>query len=292
MDNIKCHLTGGIFFAILLEGLKPRSQIKTDQLSGSTDRLGETYVMTDFIYVFSGEKSTIKPNSLNSYVSEYKACIKNDSKYIPFASPTAIKAFNNELAKNPSAIVNRMEQFIVTYLSETKYEQLVKYLLDLIINDEGIDASTAFYVTATKKIEKSALANVSYIELPYFLLSVWHYIITYRTDNTKGQPTFLSLFYKECKNCVWKLNSDTHLGESILQSIDVVLPNKIKSDQNDRAQHVKDDSTVDAEQVEPIVIEEKEAEPSQSLQIINKSTIIHQNGHNNINIEHLESLNL
>lgn len=284
MENFNIHLTGGIFIAILFEGIKPRSQIKADQLSGATDRLGETYVMKDFIYVFSGETSTVKADLLSSHVSEYKACLTNVSKYIPFARPTEIKAFNNELAKNPSAVVDRMEEFIVNYLSEAKYELIVKYLLDLIIKDEGIDASTAFYVTANDKIEKSALVNIAYVELPYFLLSVWHYIITYRADNTKGRPTFEALFYKNCKNCGWNLKPNTHLGESILQPIDVVMPSKIKNDQ--------DDAGVQAEQVDPIIIDEKEAEPSQTLQIVNKSTIIHQNGHNNINIEHLESLNL
>lgn len=292
MKEPNYYLTGGIYFALLLEARKNRTRKKADQFDGTTDQLSEPDVMNGFLTVFTGENRPVNSSLFKTHVSQYKSCSINASEYLPFAQPTAINIFNNEMSYHMPNLVERMIQFITTFLSAEKYEQLVKYLIELIINDKDIDDSTSFEVTSLSKIAKHDLATQSEIELPYFLLSIWQYIITNRLDNTKGQPTFNALFCKKSKNGAWILDPNSQLGKSISQPINAFLLKKLPPHQNGHSQHVKDDSTVDAEQVEPIVIEEKEAEPSQSLQIINKSTIIHQNGHNNINIEHLESLNL
>ena len=69
----------------------------------------------------------------------------------------------------------------------------------------------------TRKFLK--IENVTEIELPIFLLSVLGFIITERSDNTKGRPTFEAWHTQSGPKSPWKYKAD--IGNSITRIITV-----------------------------------------------------------------------
>lgn len=278
------YLSGGIFFAIISEMKNARYKIKADPVDGTTDQLSDTVVMKELLYVFTGETISVANNLLNPYVSRYKACEINDANYLDFTNPIKGDSFKRNFEMKNIHLIERMQGFIIKFISEQNYESLVKALIMVISEDELIDTKEKFYISMNEFVNKDALREVKHVELDSFLISVMCYFLDKRKDNTKGRDTFEYLYDRSNKHSAWKLKQNIIFGEPLNNSINV----KLSCIEECREGAEK----MEAEPVEPIIIEEKEGENAKNLQIINKSTIVNQYGEKNIHIEHLETLNL
>lgn len=223
------YLCGGIFFCLILEACKSRTRQHKDPIDCSMDQLSDSHIMLELNYVFSGVKSTIKPDIIKVPVSQYKSCSIDRSKYLALTQASDINAFKNELKQKNCDIYARMSQFIEKYLNEKKYEILVKALIQTIINDAGIDSTEQFYTTAIKTVKKEALAKEHYIELTPFLISILYFIVNNRLANKQGRDTFLEWYEQQKKHGPWVMKQNLNLGMTIDQKIIVSFTSNQKS---------------------------------------------------------------
>ena len=108
-------------------------------------------------------------------------------------------------------------EFVSDYLNEQKLEWLVKSLIETIHYDPQIPSDCCFLISTDENIVKSDFNDIESLELEPFLLSVIHFIITYRTDNKKGRETFEKLYKQKSPRHPWKLNFPigTHFRKEI-----------------------------------------------------------------------------
>jgi hypothetical protein len=86
-------------------------------------------------------------------------------------------------------------QFIDIGSTAKNYVLLVKRLMELIRDDEGISDSHQFTVGSDgSSVSKRELDLVNEVCLPAFLLSVWKFVVTERKDNSKGAATIAAWF--------------------------------------------------------------------------------------------------
>lgn len=209
------YLCGGIFFCLILEARKSRTRQYKNPIDHSTDQLSDSHIMLELNYVFSGVKSTTELDIIKVPVSQYKSCLIDRSRYLALTQSSDINAFKNELKQKNCDIYVRMSQFIEKYLSENKYEILVKSLIKTIIDDSGISSTEQFYTTATKVVEKSVLASEHYIELAPFLVSILNFIVSNRLTNKQGRDTFLEWYEQPKKHGPWVMRQNLDLGATI-----------------------------------------------------------------------------
>ena len=216
INNIP-YLTGGIFFSLLLEARKPRNSARKN-LDGKTDGLSEPEMMRDLLYVVTGEK--IDAEKLGKDTSQYKTCSINSSTYISFDSPATKNMFDENIKKINPTFLNRMSEFIQTYIDVQKYEWLVKTSMETIYNDSSIDDEHCFLVSDCFSYNKHAILTIDYLELEYFLIGILHFILVNRPNNTLGRQTFEKWHFQENNKGSWKF-SNHKLGQSISHEVKV-----------------------------------------------------------------------
>ena len=258
------YLCGGIFFCLILEARKSRTRQHKDPIDHSMDQLSDSHIMLELNYVFSGVKSTTKPDIIKTPVSQYKSCIIDSSRYLSLTQPSDINAFKNELKQKNCDIYARMSQFIEKYLNEKKYELLIKSLIETIITDAGISNAEQFNITANEAVEKHTLASEPYIELAPFLVSIIHFIVNNRLTNKLGRDTFLEWFEKPNGHGPWIMKQNLNLGATIFQKIIVSSTSSYEVCLND--------TTLADAAVEPM--EQQEDKPNISLALEYPSNII------------------
>lgn len=218
-DNIP-YLTGGLLFGLLLEARKTRQQARTN-LQGKTDGLSDPNVMESFIFVVNGEKIDYKGDTLAKSTTQYKTCQIDANTYLPFKDPAIISTFDSDIKKASPDLLERMTRLVKSYIHEQKYEWLAKALIETISNDTGIPSNTEFKVAAGSVETKENLDKVDFIEIEYFLLSVLHYILMNRPENTLGRKTFETWYKQSSPKAAWKFCNDD-IGKTIDHVIAVI----------------------------------------------------------------------
>ena len=94
---------------------------------------------------------------------------------------------------------------------------LVRAVVDLIQQDQTIEATDEFYVGPNgEKKKKAALGDLKEVCLPSFLLGVWHYVVVNRKDNNIGKKTY-EIWCPSAGGGQRKYTA--HMGEGILDSL-------------------------------------------------------------------------
>ncbi len=213
------YFCGSIFFNLLLQARKPRSKARNKQHGGS-DGLADQDVMKGLVFVITGDELS-KTGDFSKNTSEYKTCKINNSTYIPFEEKSTVSAFIDCFNKKDPDLPLRMSELITKYFSESKYEWLVKAIIETLHDDEGISNDTVFLINQERKLAVSDLMTVETVELEIFLLSVLEYILQYRTDNSLGVDTFHTWFNRKSKGAQWKFVRDD-IGQSITHNIQII----------------------------------------------------------------------
>lgn len=290
-DNVP-QLTGGILFGLILEAKKTNSKARSGFLEEVTDGLSEPDIMKSLIDIFAGETQQ-KPywHSFKKNVSEYKKCSISSATYMPFDDQLTISLFKDSIEKNNIDTLKGMSMFINEKLSEQKLKWLVSAIIETICNDETIDNSERFKVSANNTVSKSELLSITTVEIEPFLLDVMRYIFVNKIDNALGKATFEEWYSQNGANTQWKL-SNSELGKS-LPSIEITRYNPGVEELEEQT-----DGIVEQEHVEESDTENEEeynfnTEGKESIkqQVLNNPKIINQHANNIYNIEHVENLN-
>lgn len=294
-DNVP-RLTGGILFGLILEAKKSRTRVRSNKLNcveiDKSDGLNEDDMMLSFIENFTGESiSKPKGTSFKKNVSDYKKCVISATTYLTFDDQTFIDSFETSVKQNKKDTLESMSAFISNKISEQKLEWFASAIIETICNDETIDISERFKVSANNTVSKSELLSITTVEIEPFLLDVMRYIFVNKIDNTLGKATFEEWYSQDGENRPWKF-SNSELGKS-LPNLEITRYNLSVEELNEQTagiveqEHVEESDTENEEENKF----NTEGEESMKQQVLNNPKIINQYADNIYNIEHVENLN-
>ena len=295
-DNLR--LCGGAFFLLLLEARKQRLSAK-EYYAGCTDGLSELntliglakILVPDLEEPFSSMKNTLQGN-----VHEFKACKSNGGQYFCFADPAARSSFDSVVKENYQVALHRMQAFVHSFLevsgSMKKDERLVRALVDLIDCDDSIADETLFFINEDGSAStKRELLNTSDICLESFLLGIWHFAILRPEGNDIGRGTFDILCPPKGGG---KRSYEGHLGENLSLNFNLVVLGVSVGDADPTTDDNIDFEVVDEDKQwndVQIVADENAFKGSQQQTIYNP-TIFQQQGNHNVQIAHVDKLNM
>jgi len=216
------YLCGGTLFDLLIAA-KQQARPARDKWEGGADLLSEKGLMAGLIYAVTGDEIPVYGgDSFGNCVSNYKKCEKDNSTYIPFTQASTISTYDAEVKRKNPDLLQRMSEFVDSYILSSKYKWLARAILEVISQDAEIEDSTEFAITTNDSVSKGNINGVTYVELPPFLVSVLHYIFLNRQDNEKGKTTFEAWHEQSGQRKPWRFRSDCTVGSSITQEINVV----------------------------------------------------------------------
>ncbi|KXU13510.1 hypothetical protein SORDD17_01702 [Streptococcus oralis] len=291
MSDSVPRLTGGIFFGLILEARKSRTRERSRGLN-KNDGLTDVDMMLSFIEIFAGEpQSKQRGGSLSKNVFDYKTCNVSYTTYLAFDDQTFIDSFETSVKQNKKDTLESMSVFISDKFSEQKLKWFVSAIIETICDDETIDSSEYFKVSANNTVSKSELLSITTVEIEPFLLDVMRYIFANKIDNTLGKSTFEAWYSQNAEKTPWKF-SNSELGKS-LSGLEITRYNPSMEEldeQMDRIveqEHVEESDT-ENEQEYKFNTEDKEY---MKQQILNNPKIMNQYANNIYNIEHVENIN-
>ncbi len=292
------RLCGGTFFLLLLEARKQRKTAK-DYYNGETDGLSELNTLMGLSKILVPDLQdpllTMK-NTIQGNASEYKACKTEGGQYFCFADPAARSSFDSVVKENYQEVLHRMSKFVHAFLevggSMKKDERLVRALVDLINRDNSISNETPFYINKDGSVStKREISKIDKVYLEPFLLGVWHFSVLRSEGNTIGKETFEFL-------CPPKGGGrrvyEGSLGENLDQSFDLInlgVPVDVSEDSkklDPELEFIDDDNQ---EYVGQMGSDENSFKGSPQQTIYNP-TIFQQQGNHNVQIAHVEKLNM
>lgn len=201
------YLCGGILFSLILQARKTRIKAR-DKFNSGSDGLKDTDVMMGLVKVVTGDSfESAQGGTFGKCTTQFKTCQDYGTTYIPFTDPSVISSYTSSIKQKDPDLLNRMSEFINRFINEMRSEWLVKSLIEVIQDDAEIDKNTLFDIALNKSVTKENLNSITDVELPVFLLSVLHFVITQRSDNTKGRATFEKWHTQSGKKSPWKFVS-------------------------------------------------------------------------------------
>lgn len=201
------YLCGGILFSLILQTRKTRIKAR-DKFNSGSDGLKDTDVMMELVKVVTGDSfESAQGGTFGKCTTQFKTCQDYGTTYIPFTDPSVISSYTSSIKQKDPDLLNRMSEFINRFINEMRSEWLVKSLIEVIQDDAEIDKNTLFDIALNKSVTKENLDSITEVELPVFLLSVLHFVITQRPDNKKGRATFEKWHTQNGKKSPWKFVS-------------------------------------------------------------------------------------
>ena len=188
------RLCGGTFFILVLQALRQRFGAR-EHYAGDGDGLTDPEVLAGLIKVINPDYKDPGKEKLKGTANNYKACKSSKGTYLPFDDEQVLSAFNNNVQTNYPAALNGMIKFVKEFLelgpAVHKDTNLVRALIDLILQDQSINSNEEFFIGESgERVKKSTLGDLQIVCLPSFLLGVWHYVVIYRKDNSVGKDTY------------------------------------------------------------------------------------------------------
>lgn len=292
------RLCGGIFFLLVLEARKQLKNAK-DYYSGDTEDLSELNTLSGLAKILVPDLE--KPyatmiNTLRVNTSNYKRCQDEGGQYFNFADTAARTSFDSTVRKEYPKALNRMKNFVHTFLdvggSMKKDERLVRALIDLIDHDDSITDETLFFTNADGSAStKRGVLRSENICLESFLLGVWHFSVLRKEGNTIGRDTFD--FLCPPKNG-GKREYEGRLGENFSLNFNVFSLGPPMDPPDDPKTVEPDIEFIDdyqQEYVDEMGTDENAFNDLRQQNIYNP-TIFQQQGNHNVQIAHVEKLSM
>lgn len=214
------RLCGGTFFTLVLQALRQRMNAR-EHYDGDSDGLSDPEVLVGLIRVINPAYTDPGKEKLKTIANNFKQGGNSRSVYFPFHDDQVINAFDQTVRVNYQTALNRMIGFVNDFLDMSepvhKDVNLVRAVVDLIQQDQTIEATDEFYVGPNgEKKKKAALGDLKEVCLPSFLLGVWHYVVVNRKDNNIGKKTY-EIWCPSAGGGQRKYTA--HMGEGILDSL-------------------------------------------------------------------------
>lgn len=213
------YLSGGILFNLLVEATKIKKSARS-RMSGYKDECSDSNLMKSLLKVITGEDVSQYDESVKTSTSNYKRCLAHKSSYTPQGDEVSIKTFHSSVMSNDLHIYQQMKTLTNDFLAERKMQWLVKAILETIIKDVSIGSDEEFSINCQTKLKKEQLQTVTHINLEFFLVSVWDYILRNKTNNRLGRSTFEAWYKQSGINSKWKLINED-IGTTITQNIEI-----------------------------------------------------------------------
>ena len=293
------YLSGGILFNLLVEATKIKKSARS-RMSGYKDECSDSNLMKSLLKVITGEDVSQYDESVKTSTSNYKRCLAHKSSYTPQGDEVSIKTFHSSVMSNDLHIYQQMKTLTNDFLAERKMQWLVKAILETIIKDVSIGSDEEFSINCQTKLKKEQLQTVTHINLEFFLVSVWDYILRNKTNNRLGRSTFEAWYKQSGTNSKWKLINED-IGTTITQNIEITrfeMPvyNNEKVAECSKTLDMKEDNEFFNPETDIPVVEaddisdEEEQSPKQITQTINNPKIVNQYANKIYNIEHVDHL--
>lgn len=289
MNTDTPRLCGGTFFVLLLRE-KRKIRTKKQLQNFRSDGLTNVALMEHLIRLF--DDTFIKPSgdSMDNRTSLYKKCELSEADCLPFDDDALITSFDNKVKNNYPALLFKIGEIIDFFLTsdnEAKMRELVFSILTVIRKDTTIQPTDSFYsMPDGTPITKSALLNKKELNLPSFLLGVWHYILLYRKDNTIGAATIAS-WHTAPQEKGDKHKFSSTIGHSFDHDIKISTDYEIIADAEQNAIEDTNEESQAEDDAEPI--------PVQPVPIVNQAIQnqfnFYQTG-NGINIGHADKVEI
>jgi len=284
------YLCGGIFFALLIQ--VKYEGTASDKVNNRYNGISDPVLMANLIRVVTGILPDSTRGPFRKSVSEYRNCLINGGKNVPFNQNSVIFGFDDSFKNRYISVLNRMIDLTDSCIfSENpgRMAWLVKSLLAVIKKDTSIADSDVFYIFKNGiAMTKAEIINCTAFELQPFLLGVLHYLITKPTKNKHGKPTY-GAFYP-ARDTYLEGTFDDGIISDIERRISVTNLQKEKEPVADTQQTQTDFSTPDMD-----AIDDERADTSSTKivnQYINNPTVVNQYGENNIHIDYVENLKI
>lgn len=281
----------------LTQVLRARGELKSaaDYEKGEKESLSEQETLRRLVSVFRLSDFAPAGGSLKTYTTHVKTCGDSHESYFGFCDYDLRREFDEDVRSGSSTAIYLMSEFVKDFIDPDKYEQLVRCLLGLILDDEEIEPNEVLLIRdGGKPVAKSELLAEDGYHIEAFLLGVWHYVIMNRHgDNGKGAATYQQ-WYKGRNNYTGKV------GDRISQRLEVSsvpAENPVKPDPASEDRYA--DGEVDEELDEDVATESQdnsaahdEDAKNHSSQYIGRATVVNQYGEKNVHIDHVGILNL
>ena len=181
-NEVNLHLSGGVFFNLVLAARKPKSARQ------------ET-CLRDLLGIYNRSARNLSGNSFKTIASKFRNCDPDmRSEYIMFGDAVTVDAFETRIRNDYDAVVQEVKDFSDKYLDlETNGRWLVRAILELIEADDRIGEEERFFIgLGNVPVCKRSIRSISEVNFYCFLLGVWHYICTHEPSGS-GQETFFHL---------------------------------------------------------------------------------------------------
>jgi len=249
--NFNDKLCGATFFAVLLEAARPQLSSK-EKWAGNSNGITQPKMFATLIKIANPNiTSDFNSDSFEKTFAKYKRCDSSSSKmYFPLTDLIFRNGFDTRVKTEYVKAQNDMIEFIRTFLDCTdtnKIKKLVGTLQEIIANDEGV--THTFYLGSD--VPKATFAAMDSVELSAYLLAIWHYVVSYITDNKRGADTITT----------WKSGID--IGYERAKKIAVTISEPAETT---TADSTIDDTSTDAEEI--IIGKPTNKVPTQQAQVI------------------------
>jgi hypothetical protein len=187
------HISGGVFFALIMEAVKPR-QTSRNHTKGHEDVASTTKVLEALFNIvnkdFVAPKSINKKDTWRAISNKFKSCTQSTGADLIIYDTAVISAFK---ARTYSDLLQDMSDFVYAFIDTDnemeKHKLLIARLVVLIDLDNNVLPDDRFAFNGVT-LEKAKIKDYSEFILAEFLLAVWHYIVCKNIVNSSGKLTY------------------------------------------------------------------------------------------------------
>ena len=233
-DTYQPTLCFGTFFILLSQARKNLGAGEKDVFDSEKHTVSEEELFNALQQIVFGNNSY----EISSGLSAYKGCYRY--KRIPCQSEaTVLRDFNNKIDDDITTVVRSIIDVLIPLLDESRCETFVKSLIELLNSaitstdkTPQINENEQYFVALNVLKNKSELLGIDTIDLSYFILGVYRYILNKCTDNTVGESTYnewcpADATGKVESNSTRRKFVNGPTGASIEQQIKLIIPKPI-----------------------------------------------------------------
>lgn len=182
----------GTFFVLLLRECVDNISVKKWGMKSDND-ITEVTAFLELNRIIAPSYKSNNMRTLATQTSKFKSCDAKNAKNLPIVNASETKSFINQFEEEYEIVYRRMLIFTNRYICQDKsrWERLVKSLLELIREDNTIKLEEKFFVNGIKSLTKAELLEEREISFVAFLLGVFRYVIENRRESNKeGKETY------------------------------------------------------------------------------------------------------
>ena len=275
------YLCGGVLYFFLAQ-TKASKGTARDHRNSIKDDHSDPVMMGDLVHTFTGDfvSQAGKDTSL------YRECHSEGTVNVPFNNTTVVSTYDTEVKFRYNEALERMTTFVSAHLNSSKYEWLVRALLDIIDQDSDISDNDNFFIKSDgSPATKADLRNMDSYEIEPFMVGIVHYILTRRMNCNHYGITTLEIWgeKKTRKERTYTGNAGVGITRKITvkQCPTPAVPEPENEKMPQDEPEASEAEYIEAEIIDDETAEDQAPEPDGRITVIHHQTNVIQNGPNN-----------